>query len=159
MSKRANTSARGKNAAAPHEGWDDEDAERLAAGKPLYIAQARQERVRWNDGDWEVDPDVTGAVNYEEFFFLRLADAERWVGWQLVQWPAVVDANGDVMEATGAIDRVVFPPRDPEWPRQAMGWNYHSGFEGRMYGEPVAAEMEELAIRLAKTARSQGSSA
>lgn len=80
-----NARAAGDSTAAPYDGWDDEEAEHAAPGQPLYLAQARQERARWNDGYWEVDPDVTGAVNYEEFFFLRLEDAEHWMRWQLAQ--------------------------------------------------------------------------
>ena len=89
-----------------------------------------------------------------------LAEAERWMHWQLPQWPVVLEDNGDVHEATGEIDRVVFPPRDPACPGDAMEWNHHdSGFEARMYGEPVSAELQALAARLAAKAGRRGPSA
>jgi hypothetical protein len=39
-----------------------------------------------------------------------------------------------------------------------MSWDHHPGFAGRMYGEPVAAELEALAIRLVRTAGPHGTS-
>jgi hypothetical protein len=161
VSKRNNTSSsRGQSTAAPHEGWREGEAERLARGKPLYLAQVLRESRRWNGSAWEADPEGNGEhAEYEERFFIGLADAERWVGWQLAQWPAVVIDNGDVLDATAELQRVAFPPRDPAWPREAMHWEHHPGFESRMYGEPVAPELDELALRLAQTAGPHGSSA
>jgi hypothetical protein len=141
--------------AALYHGWDEEEAERLAPGKPLYMAQIRQEHMRWDEDAWMMDPEDTGVVNYEEFFFARLEDAELWVDWQLAQWPTVVEDSGDVLHACGEIDRVVFPKRDPAWPRRVTFWDNQPGFEGRLYGA-VTAELRELAIRRATNPSSPG---
>jgi hypothetical protein len=159
MNKHGNTSTAGaESTAAMPEGWNEQEAERRGAGKPLYYAWACQERLRWDDGSWLAGPDGTGFIRYEEFYFVGLADAERFVRWWIAQWPAMVEDNGDVLHAQGEVDRVSFLPRDPEWPREPLGWEHHPGFQGRAYWAPIAPELEQLARQRTAVAHPQDES-
>lgn len=95
------------------------------AGALASAAPAKSHR--WDGSAWEAEPDGNGEhTEYEERVFLEFADAERWVRWQLSQWPTVVMDNGYVLDATAELQRVVFPPRMSAWPHDAMycepGW-------------------------------------
>lgn len=149
MSTQDNTSNTDDSSASRWGGMDEEDAERREPRKPLYRAYAFQEHVLLEEhGDRLGDPDGTGDIRCDELFFVRLADAERWVSWQVAQWPPLVAENGYLLEVYSSIERGVFPARDPEWPREASGFEDDYSFKHRGHYHRVSPEQEQLARRL-----------
>lgn len=148
MSDRDNTSST-DDTASRWGGMDEEDAERREPREPLYRAYACQEHMLLEeDGMRLADPGGTFDVQFEQFYFARLEDADRWVRWQVAQWPPLVKENGYLLEAYSYIERGVFPPRHPEWPREASCFEEEYGFTHPTHDHRVSPEQEQLARRL-----------
>jgi hypothetical protein len=109
-------------------GWDADEAFRAVGRRDIFLARAWQERVR----DGVMDPDGTGCVNFEERFFADLQTAERWLRWQLAQWPPrLADRTDDELLTGGFIDGVRFDRLDelaqPQWEYSGVEQRYYDG--------------------------------